>query len=97
MNDPTRYDYEMDVTVLVDTTRGYYPEQPITIGGTFDWVGPFDRDAAQEHMLARALDTFDRDTPGYTRNQLLYQADNKRWSLITGGTVTRFDVKQASA
>jgi hypothetical protein len=95
MSDPTRYDYEMDVTVLVDTTRGYHPEQPITVAGTFDWSGPFNQSAAQDHMLARALETFDRDTPGYTRNRVLYQVDSKRWSLITGGTVTRFDVKAA--
>lgn len=92
-----RYTYEMDVTVLVDTTRGYHPEQPIKVAGAFDVAGTLDRDRVQQELLDKALDTFDRETPGYTRNWFLYQVDNKRWSLITGGTVTRFDLSEVAA
>ena len=93
----TRYQYEMDVTVLVETTRGYHPEQPIQVQGSFDTDGPIDRAAAEKAALEGALDTFDRQTPGYTRNNLLYQVDNKRWSLITGGRVTRFELTEAAS
>lgn len=93
----TRYRYEMDVTVLVDTTRGYYPEQPITVGGEFDADDNLDRDAVQERLLDEALDRFVRESPNYTRNRFLYQMDDRRWSLVTGGKVTRFELTAAGA
>lgn len=91
-NRPTRYAYELDVTVQVTTTRGYYPEQPIVVSGYCSTSGEVDEAALQASAVEAALDQFVRESPGYTRNALLYQVDNKRWSLVTGGVAIRFEI-----
>jgi hypothetical protein len=95
----TRYAYDMAVTVLVDSQRGYEPEQPYEISGEFLWDGPYDPAGVEKTLVDGFLDRFvaDNSRAGYTRDRLLHGQDPYRWSLVTGGRVSRLDVREVPA